>query len=77
VVPASSTELGGGVEFFLVKAVEKSGGSGPIKTAVVKAEPDAGHVVEVGLSVFPALEKQGQSLLGWRERKKKSSGKRG
>jgi hypothetical protein len=31
----------------------------------------------MGLSVFPALEKQGQSLLGWRDTKKKSSGKRG
>jgi hypothetical protein len=37
-------KLGGGIEFFLVETVEESGGSGPIKTAVMEAEPDSGHI---------------------------------
>jgi hypothetical protein len=72
---AGETEFRRGIKLFLVKAVEKSGGGGPIKTTVVKTEPDAGHVVAmVPFSFLLALSRKGQSLLGWRDKKKKSSG---
>src|SRR5580658_561279 len=45
---AGETELGGRIELFSVKAVEESGGGGPIEATVVKAQPYAGHVVETG-----------------------------
>jgi hypothetical protein len=31
------------VEAFAIKTVKESGGSGAIKAAIVKAEPDLGH----------------------------------
>jgi hypothetical protein len=40
---AGETKLRRGIEFFPVKAIEKSGGGSAIKTAIVEAEPDLGH----------------------------------
>src|SRR5260370_35725950 len=42
------TEFRVGVEFFFIEAVEKRGGSCPIKAAVMKTQPDAGHVGAMG-----------------------------
>jgi hypothetical protein len=56
---AGEAELRRGIEFFLVKAVEKSGGGGAIKTAVVETQPDAGHVVAMAPFVFSCLAKAG------------------
>jgi hypothetical protein len=75
---ARETELRGGIEFLFIKPVEESGRGCPIKTAVVKTQPDAGHVVSMApFRFFPALSGRGQSLLGWRDMKKKSSGNNG
>ena len=62
---ACKAELRGGIEFFPVKAVEKSGGGGPIKTSVVEAEPDAGHVLEMAPFGF---------FLPWQSRDKAFQG---
>src|SRR5580692_894810 len=52
-------ELRGGIELFPVEAVEKSGGSGPIKAAVMEAQPDAGHVLGLVPFGFSCLLKAG------------------
>jgi hypothetical protein len=49
---ASETKIRVGIELFLVETVEKSGGGGPIKAAVMEAQPDAGHVLAVAPFVF-------------------------
>jgi hypothetical protein len=63
------------IELFLVEAVKKSGGGGPIKTAVMKAEPNSGHVIAVAPFGFRAASpSKEQSPLGCRDAEKKSSG---
>src|SRR5208282_5999708 len=42
---ARDAELRGGIECFRVKAIKKSGRGGAIKTAIVEAQPDTGHVL--------------------------------
>src|SRR6202035_446472 len=58
---AGKAEFRCGIEFLLVKAVEKSCRGGPIKTAVVEAQPDAGHVVAMAPFSF---------FLPWQSRDK-------
>jgi hypothetical protein len=51
------------VKTFAIKAVEESGGSGAIKTAIVKAEPDLGHKCEsspLRLQTVPIEERRSQ-----------------
>ena len=44
---ASEAKLRGAIKRFLVKAIEQSSRGGAIKAAVVEAQPDAGHVLEM------------------------------
>jgi hypothetical protein len=44
---ASEAELRGRIKRFLIKAIEQSSRGGAIKAAVVEAQPDAGHVLEM------------------------------
>jgi hypothetical protein len=74
---ARKIELSRGIELFLIETVKKSSGSGPIKAAVMKTEPNSGHVIAVAPFGFsPASPAEGQSPLGCRDAEKKSSGNR-
>jgi hypothetical protein len=60
---SGEAELGGGIEFFLVKAVEQSGGGGPIKASIVEAEPDAGHVLGMApFDLFPPWQSRDKAF---------------
>src|SRR4029077_6297647 len=47
------------LECFLVKTVDKCSGGGRIKTTVVEAEPDAGHILRTVPFVFACAVKAG------------------